>query len=773
MIERLYRWLKFGLGLIAIAALAVNMGCGRLVSSATKPVDSDPPVVINYLQFRSTAYQLSRGELLTLVSQITPNVTAADLIWIVADPEIATIDSSGTIDGLKAGQTLIYAILASNQSVSTSVLIMVSATANQHLTQSDLTLYKSETYTLRLQGDSGLILRWQSSNPLAASVGSDSGTILARALGESTVTAYDTNSGDAVGTCRVKVESKIRGISVQPTQLTCAVGAQFSVESTVQSIDPNGDKSVSWFTSNSNVVDFVLSTPNGEWVGFKAKSTGTSILTVWPNAATEKRATMTVTVVSAESTGITLFPLQTTVIKDKAVMLFATVDSDQAVIWRSVDTTIATVASNGVVTGKKAGIVSIVASAGANSATATVTVSDPSISEVVVSPRSVELNLSGTQNFTAAVFPSDVSQNVVWTVSDSTILELDTRFTPAKVTARKPGRAQVRATSTVNSSYYGLADVVVKQPPVTGMTLTPASVSLFQGQTATLTATILPAGADQTVTWRSLDVVKADVVGGVVTGKAAGTTQIEARSAVDTTWSQKITVTVNPIQIISVTVAPSREDVSLADVLTLSATVVPNTVPAVRWRSEDDTRVRVSQTGRILAVAPTVEGTRIRAYSVADDTKIGLCTVIVYPPSGTGRLEFSLVDRGYWGPDFNNGDVAQRVAFLTIAEINAIKSQSSGSSTDWISSLDTVNNYYLAVYVEETSTNLYAFAKSLVYSEGRLTATVNLKADPQFPSTSVVLPNHAYVRIILKLPKIVNTQLNAAGTNTLLTLVVN
>ena len=747
------------------------MGCGRLVSSATTPGDPDTPVVINYLEFRSRSYQLSRGELLTLVSQITPNVTAADLIWIVADPEIATIDSSGTIEGLKAGQTLIFAILASNQSVSTSALIMVSATANQHLTQSDLTLYKAETYTLSLQGDSGLVLRWQSSNPSAASVGPDSGTILARDLGESMVTAYDTNSGDAVGTCRVKVESKIRGISVQPTQLTCAVGAQFSVDSTVQSIDPNGDTSVSWYTSNSNVVDFVLSSANGELVGFKAKSTGTSILTVRPNAATEKSATMTVTVVSAASTGITLFPLQTTVIKDKTVTLFATVDSDQAVTWRSVDTTVATVASNGVVTGKKSGIVSIVASAGANSATATVTVSDPSISEVVVSPRSVELNLSGTQNLTAAVFPSDVGQSVTWTVSDSTILELDTRLPTAKVTARKSGRAQVRATSTVNPAYYGVADVVVKSPPVTGMTLTPSSVSIFQGQTATLTATVLPSGADQTVTWRSLDVVTAEVAGGIVTGKAAGTTQIEARSAFDTTQSKKITITVMPIQINSVTVAPSRQDVLVGDVVTLSATVVPSTVPVVRWRSADDTRVRVSQTGRILAVAPTVEGTIVRAYSVADDTKVGVSTVIVSPLSGS--LEFTLVDRSYWGPDFNNGDVAQRVAFLTTGEINAIKNQSSGSSTEWISSLDTVNNYYLAVYVEETSTNLYAFAKSLVYSAGRLTATVNLKVDPQFSATGVVLPNHAYVRIILKLPKNVNTQLNTFGTNTPLTLVVN
>jgi len=769
MNRQILRWVKKATLSIAGFSMIFAMSCGRLVPSATQSEPDATPAVINYLEFRSSSYQVSRGELLNLVTQITPNVTAADVIWIVQNPDVAVVDASGTVEGLTAGQTLVQAVLLSNQSVSTSVLIVVSATVNQHLTQSDLTLYKSETYTLSLQGESGLTLRWRSSSPNVASIDLDTGMVTARDLGESMVTAYDALSGDPVGTCRIKVESKVRGIVVQPKQMTCAVGAQFTVDSTVQTVDPSGDTSVSWLSSNPNVVDLMLDQNDGHFVGFKAKSVGTATLTARATAATEKSATVAVTVVAAEATGINLFPLQTTVVKDKTVTLFATVDSDQAVSWRSMDTSIATVSSNGVVTGKQAGVVSIVASAGAATATATVTVSDPSLSEVIVTPRSGEINISGVQTLTAAVFPSDVGQGVTWTVSDSTILDLDIRLTPIKVTGRKAGRAQVRATSTVNPAYFGVADIVVKSPAVGTVNISPTSLSIFQGQTATLTATIQPAGADQTVTWRSLDVVKAEVSGGLVTGRAAGTTQIEARSAFDTTKSKLVTVEVKPMSITSVTVAPNREDLVVGDALTLTATVVPNTVSAVRWRSADDMKIRVSQSGRILAVAPTVEGVDIRAYSKADDTKIGVCLVGVLPPIGS--VDFSLVDRGYWGPDFSNGDVAQRVAFLTNPEIDKIKNQSSGGSTEWISSLDLTNNYYLAVYVEETATNLYAFVKSLVFSGGRLTVNVSMPADPQFSTSDVVLPNHAYVRIIVKIPKA--TAPLQLSTSSSLSLVVN
>lgn len=64
--------------------------------------------------------------------------------------------------------------------------------------------------------------------------------------------------------------------------------------------------------------------------------------------------------------------------------------------------------------------------------------------------------------------------------------------------------------------------------PVTGITLDEASLSIAVDETATLTATILPKGADGTITWASQDATIATVDNGVVTGVKAGATTVVA-----------------------------------------------------------------------------------------------------------------------------------------------------------------------------------------------------------------------------------------------------
>ena len=63
--------------------------------------------------------------------------------------------------------------------------------------------------------------------------------------------------------------------------------------------------------------------------------------------------------------------------------------------------------------------------------------------------------------------------------------------------------------------------------PVTGVTLDPTSLSLFTGDTATLTATVQPSNAtNQNVTWQSDNANVATVEGGTVTAVGAGETDI-------------------------------------------------------------------------------------------------------------------------------------------------------------------------------------------------------------------------------------------------------
>ena len=81
--------------------------------------------------------------------------------------------------------------------------------------------------------------------------------------------------------------------------------------------------------------------------------------------------------------------------------------------------------------------------------------------------------------------------------------------------------------------------------PVTGVTLNPASLSLFTGENATLTATVEPGNAtNKNVTWSSDKPEVATVENGEVTAKAAGTATITATAADGSGKSATCTVTV-------------------------------------------------------------------------------------------------------------------------------------------------------------------------------------------------------------------------------------
>jgi uncharacterized protein YjdB len=675
------------------------------------------------------------------------------------------------VEGLSAGDTYVHVTLADNQAVSTTVLVHVSATANLELTQTALVVYKNDTYTLGVQGNTSVTFRWRSTNPDVAGI-DDSGIITGRSEGESIITAYDKDSGDAIGSCRVTVESKIRGISLQTTQLTVGQSSSFTIGATVQRVDTSSSQDIEWETSNDQVVAIVLDS-HSNFSGFRAVGLGTALLTARAVGDRTKSATLNVQVTAPTTvTGITIFPKQATLLKGTTVTCVATVEPSQAVTWRSSNTSIATVDSDGLVTAMGVGTASITVAASGDSSktvTASITVTEPEISEVVASPRSVEMSLNQVQILAASVFPAEANQSVTWTVVDNTIAELDTRTSRPRITARKPGRTQVRATSTISSTSFGLMDVVVKTPSVTAINLNSSTATVYQGETVQLSASLSPVLADQRVTWRSLDEVYASVSStGKVTGKANGSVQIEAKSVSDPTMTARATVTILPVQVNSVSMV-GNASMTVGDTSTYSATVT--TTPArsstVTWKSLNDHIIRVnSTTGRAVAVAPGV--TTVRASSVADDTKVSNKTVSAILPGSSGFVDFTVFDRAYWAP--NVGQTASgRAVFLTQSELNSIKNnQNSTADQSWISDINDVGNYYLVIYGDETASNQYLFIKSIEYSKSgnSLTVTIVSVSDPQYPADQVSLPNHSYVRIVLQLPRITLPIGHTINTNT-------
>ena len=153
--------------------------------------------------------------------------------------------------------------------------------------------------------------------------------------------------------------------------------------------------------------------------------------------------------------GITLDKTTATVEEGAKVTLTATVTpgnaTDKTVTWSTSDEAIATV-SGGVVTGVKAGEVTITAKAGDKSATCTVTVTaaatEPEVvpvTGVTLSQTAVTLDIDQSITLTAAVAPENATNKAVTWASDKT--DVATVDANGKVTAVAAGTANITVTT--------------------------------------------------------------------------------------------------------------------------------------------------------------------------------------------------------------------------------------------------------------------------------------------------------------------------------------
>lgn len=137
------------------------------------------------------------------------------------------------------------------------------------------------------------------------------------------------------------------------------------------------------------------------------------------------------------------------------------------------------------------------------------------VSNVSLDNELIELVVEDTFVLKATVLPEDATnKNVFWNSSDSSVASVDN----GTVKALKEGQATI----TVTTEDGGLTDTcIVKVSPkvihVTGVSLDKTTLSLEEGQSSTLVATVSPSDAtDKSVTWRSSDESVASVKDGTV-----------------------------------------------------------------------------------------------------------------------------------------------------------------------------------------------------------------------------------------------------------------
>lgn len=172
----------------------------------------------------------------------------------------------------------------------------------------------------------------------------------------------------------------------------------------------------------------------------------------------------------------------------------------------------------------------------------TISVVEPT--SISVSSTSVSVKEAESTTVTATVLPSDASQIVKWTSSDTSIATVSS----GKITGVSVGTATITAT-TSNGLTATVKVKVVENPNIikpTGISLNKTSLSLYTRSSETLTATVTPSNTTYPdVTWTSSNSSVASVDAGKVTGVSAGTATITATTTNGLTASCTVTVEKN------------------------------------------------------------------------------------------------------------------------------------------------------------------------------------------------------------------------------------
>lgn len=222
----------------------------------------------------------------------------------------------------------------------------------------------------------------------------------------------------------------------------------------------------------------------------------------------------------------------------------------------------------------------------------------------------------------------DLDLNIIAKIYADNIENLDEKFT-----SRTVNRWDIIRN---NMLTIYLDNEVEPQPivPVTDIVVEPTTLSLFVGETGTLSATVLPEDAtEKGVTWITTDESILSVEDGTVTALAEGSANVIVTS-IDGGYSAICLTTVTqqevPIPVEGVSLSQSQLEIRIGDDgVILEATIYPEdaTNKNVTWSSSDETIATV-ENGIILPVA---EGIAIITVITEDGEFIDTCEVNILP----------------------------------------------------------------------------------------------------------------------------------------------
>ena len=504
---------------------------------------------VTSVKLNTTEKNLYKGSTYQLTSSVSPsNATFKDVTYTSSDTKVLTVDKNGRVTGVGKGSAYVVCRSVDNKAVYARCLFNIKVrTTGVTLNRTSFSIYRTKSYTLKatvLPSDAtNKNVTWTSSNPKIASV-SSTGVVKAVRPGTAVITCKTANGG-YTATCKVTVKQIVETTKIEFKQNAYSISSGKSIQLGPRIYPSDATlKDCKWTSSDTAIAK----------VDSKGLVTG-----VRPGRATitvtlldsGKKDTCTVTVKAVNPTSVKLNAASVSIDPGKTYTLKVTISpanaTEKSVYWKSSNTSIATVSSNGVVKGLKPGKVTITCTTRANNkkATCTVTVKPIKISKVTLNRTSLTLNYGKTYTLKATISPSNATnKSVKWASSNTKVV---TVTSAGKIKAVGTGKAYVTCKPADGGSGKGAVCLVeVKKIEVIGILLNQTSLVMDRGATYTLKATVLPATAsNKKVKWVSTNpkVATVDSTGKII-AKGKGTCEIRAVSTDGTNCIAKCNVRV-------------------------------------------------------------------------------------------------------------------------------------------------------------------------------------------------------------------------------------
>ncbi len=234
----------------------------------------------------------------------------------------------------------------------------------------------------------------------------------------------------------------------------------------------------------------------------------------------------------------------------------------------------------------------------------------------------VAVEVGESRQLTPTVYPADAEYTLTWSINDKSVATVSQT---GLLTGKSEGYADLKVSA--DNGVYTMLRVAVSEPKASSVSVTPSSLSLVEGDTGHLSASVSPSSANQSVTWTSDNTSVAKVsTSGKVTAVSPGSCRITAKTSNGRTDYCSVTVTKKIINPTSISL-PESIYMTVGDNTTLAPTIIPTDAETtLTWSSSDGNIATVSN--------GTIEAKAVGACDITVSTSNGLtstCRVTVNP----------------------------------------------------------------------------------------------------------------------------------------------